>query len=856
LALERIEDDDDDEIKGTALGAVFPDLVSADQVFDVLTPPRNRHLIGAYSSFLHRELPRALSDEDLPTALRWCATLAPLHRPTDNLYSLSDAILCRAWPLIPDYDEIASLVAVVVSGRLKSHVGLLSSDANEDPCGALDDPAARRRLIEALVPDLGTEEGAAVCLVTTDPKLLRSDDLTWALTRLEAALGTDAEAPWADIVRFAFSTPLANDQLEALDRICGLSEGLRHRIGYWFEPIELDSKLADSLRENERANAGIDPELRDQRSEIDEEIEGYLDAAESGDRDAWWRLNVVLQFDEYGHAFSGGELEADLTLTPGWQRSSAAQRARMLAAAKTYLEGEPTDPESWFDARAIDRQPFAGYRALHLLAKIEPEGTSVISAGTWRRWMSIVVAFPIAYPSEDRLHAVLLDAAMKAAPGAFTDWVDRKITSEAADGEGGIWFVRRLGSSTPRELIDRISGRFADPAIKATSANDLLGFLLAQDTEAALAVARDWLRRSDVDPPDEEVEKVVVAVASRLLADRPGLAWPELSDLFDRSPEIGKEAFLELAHRERNNIASEMPDEDLAEFANWVFRTLPEASDPPLQAGAHFVSPLESGRQLRNGILSVLAARGTSIAVEAIEDLYATFETISLRFALRNAKDARRSRTPAPSPADVVRIVSGSDARPRTSADLVGRVKTALGEVGRLVQIGLPPLAAELWNTRPENTPKDEGHLSNWLVGQLRNVLGPAYEVTRENLVRGGGKGRGKSADLLVSASSPTQGAERLRVLIEVKGSWEPQIKTKMKSQLAEGYMPETGIDHAVYLVFWFPREDWAESDSRRHQSTFPTVSSARSFFDAQAGELSDDGGLDIRASVIDASLP
>jgi hypothetical protein len=46
--------------------------------------------------------------------------------------------------------------------------------------------------------------------------------------------------------------------------------------------------------------------------------------------------------------------------------------------------------------------------------------------------------------------------------------------------------------------------------------------------------------------------------------------------------------------------------------------------------------------------------------------------------------------------------------------------------------------------------------------------------------------------------------------------SGSPLSSSKMKSQLAEGYMPETGIDHAVYLVFWFPRDDWAESDSRR----------------------------------------
>ena len=134
-------------------------------------------------------------------------------------------------------------------------------------------------------------------------------------------------------------------------------------------------------------------------------------------------------------------------------------------------------------------------------------------------------------------------------------------------------------------------------------------------------------------------------------------------------------------------------------------------------------------------------------------------------------------------------------------------------------------------------------------------MLGPTFEVTREPLLRGGGKGRGKSADLLISASPPPGDSERLRVLIEAKGSWEPAVKTKMRTQLADGYLPETGIASAFYLVFWFPQSDWAESDARRRRSTFPTASAAQSYFQAQAVELSEKRGLDIVAFVIDASL-
>jgi hypothetical protein len=68
LALETIEDDVDDEIKGAALEAVFPEFVSTEDVLASLTPPRNRNLIGSYSSFLHTGFVKSLPTEDLPAA--------------------------------------------------------------------------------------------------------------------------------------------------------------------------------------------------------------------------------------------------------------------------------------------------------------------------------------------------------------------------------------------------------------------------------------------------------------------------------------------------------------------------------------------------------------------------------------------------------------------------------------------------------------------------------------------------------------------------------------------------------------------------------------------------------------------
>jgi hypothetical protein len=67
--------------------------------------------------------------------------------------------------------------------------------------------------------------------------------------------------------------------------------------------------------------------------------------------------------------------------------------------------------------------------------------------------------------------------------------------------------------------------------------------------------------------------------------------------------------------------------------------------------------------------------------------------------------------------------------------------------------------------------------------------------------------------------------------------------------------MQQTGIEHAIYLVFWFDRSKWDPEDYRYARSTFSTAESARHFFNEQARGLSQ-SGPQIRAVVLDGSLP
>jgi hypothetical protein len=98
---------------------------------------------------------------------------------------------------------------------------------------------------------------------------------------------------------------------------------------------------------------------------------------------------------------------------------------------------------------------------------------------------------------------------------------------------------------------------------------------------------------------------------------------------------------------------------------------------------------------------------------------------------------------------------------------------------------------------------------------------------------------------------------DRVTVVIEVKGCWNNKLLTAMREQLRDRYLAEGGCRHGLYVVGWFPVEQWDADDYRRggaRRQLPATFDEVRSHFLAQAAELSD-GARRVRAVVLDCSL-
>jgi predicted NACHT family NTPase len=64
-------DDPDDQLKGYALCAIWPDHISSGELFDVLSEPKRETFYGGYERFLRHELLKHMKPDQLPDALSW-----------------------------------------------------------------------------------------------------------------------------------------------------------------------------------------------------------------------------------------------------------------------------------------------------------------------------------------------------------------------------------------------------------------------------------------------------------------------------------------------------------------------------------------------------------------------------------------------------------------------------------------------------------------------------------------------------------------------------------------------------------------------------------------------------------------
>ena len=741
LAAGQAGPDPQDDLKGNALDLLWPDHMTAAELFPLLTPAPDNYF-GAYAAF-QITLPDRLNSGDLLLALQWATQLIAQSGPTGGFRakSLADAIMFKVWQVFenpgltqPFLDHIAV--------RLQHHGALCRGTdrkAQKNFLSALRDDAARRRklLLALCARSLDRIETYAYRRVG----LLLDTDLEWLLS---VAPGGRAPAPGlnAETLCNFIECAFVVENVAHFEALYAAAERwlvLRARYASWFDGIRLDSPGAAQARElQEQLHALKNDRPPPIAPDPASEVLTRLAEAEAGRWEAWWQLTYYLMLTPESPAF-GDVLDYFITAMPGWNEADDTVRSRIVVAAERYLAEAETSIDAWLgrEPMPLYRNDIAGLRAFILLKQMSSEAYARIADATWRKWAPVIVGLPrrTVTGKSPEIAEILIDARNRA-PVEFVAAVRRIIRSERER-------MRALGAAppvgSPFIILNDLNGCWHSDLLRDAILEELhrpdntpaeyaafLDPLLEAGVESALDHALALLAASE---PSTRAHSV--AIAEVLLRRAAIRAWPALRTTMESDDDFARQVLLQVASRFdfAKPFYAGIGERDLAALYLLMVRLFPRNEEAGPATG--FIDPWEVSGYLRDGIPRYLAALGTEAAIAALSELIAGHPQLShLAYDLSVAERTMRIATWSPlNPKEVLALADKPDLKLVTShVDLSEVLVAALEKFGAALHGAQTPVR-DLWDRQKGKDifrPIDENALSDVITRFLRAEVGSA----------------------------------------------------------------------------------------------------------------------------------
>jgi hypothetical protein len=706
-------------------------------------------------------------------------------------------------------------------------------------------------------------------------QLLDGSDFVWAYRATSEALDAGDSVlteAFAQIAGYLFdlsdeeSAELAYDNQDHPVWSC---------VSYWFEGMPIDCELARRWRQTHRRDADDTPSevLEAQRSEFVARLEERLDDAADGDADAFWRLIWDLQI-EPDTGRGSRRFDANVLAFPGIAALGADYLKRLTRAATLFVTTADDHADEWLGTMRYDKRGWAGYLALALLHR--QDRLSEVPDSAWSSWIGALVWFDAtASNAGDRiLKTELLSAAVKYAPKRLADAAAIYVRGDLA--RGGLasevelidpawhaditdtWatLLDEIGDALGRPLAREPADQAADtdnaesPSTTIALPPDTVTLPTEKSREHALRIwelllaallraddARGTeIARNTLDTAHDDIRRpLATRAAAQLLHHDAPKYLPELLPRLYADPTLGHDVAVACAASYgRPDIVAQLDEAQLGELYEWLSGLFPRHADV-VQAGFHFVSPDEQARTWRDRPLAELSERGTEAALRILVRLRddAPDRTILTSYLLRARTNFNATAWRPPKPEELINLLADERRRLIRSDD---ELAALLIETVEAIEADLPAHGDLLWDRLPKTLlpqgsaaeaawrPKLEHALSGYIAHELNiRLQRHGLAVNREVLVQptSARTGAGHRTDILVQATTARDVVDgltmdRFAVVIEIKGPWNDDLSTAQRQQLAETYLPEVSATAGIYLVGWWPPDQWTYTSDRR----------------------------------------
>jgi hypothetical protein len=870
-------DDPDENLKGIALHCNYPEHLSVTELLAALTPPKRRLFGGAYSGFLHR-----LDTEQFDASgfradgLTWARTIirADPTSDSDPLTRIARRIARAAITELEDptvtsrlltlLHEAAQMYAPSPVTPARS-VSILEASTKDQEHVSNKPENVRRRLLTAIAQSV--TKHSEIRWVAESAAMLSPSDLEWLLSEaVNEKLGIEERTAYVQLARMV---PW-DDEERCVNLWLAVRELEPVKSRFPFPlVIDLQSEEAKRLRKQHQRSIKKNTVQADAEDQIARQLEETLQLAESKDPRyfvAVANLLTVTKADPHRYGF-----ERFLTKTERWADLPQDTRLRVVAIAKQMLANETEEPEkAKSDSLTSIR---GGYMpAVWLLNELDPSWLDGQSEEWWHRWGWYFVRelHPRLSGEDDAPKRLLLNRLFARVGDELNTIVCDLATRTDAHAGNLVDGLLDLSADIAPPSLDRaLSELMADGSITSHNVGHIANFLLNRDADRGLQACFAQLEGSSFRDPD--AVSIVAAIA--LLSERPGQSWTRVSTFLQRRPDLARQILGGYAQTERLRLHSDdRPEVEGGSFsikqagglASDLIDSYPYDSDP-VYDGAHWVSPDDSARHLRDQLIGWLSEQRDVDAVEALKTIEHRYGTRfpGLRRPRATAERGYRLARWAPiAPASVAALLAADEKRLiRSAEDALDGVSAAVEAYNHALRHSSPSDLEDFWN-RPKgakHTPKEEEHASEKICKAIREYF-QAYAVTADRevqifrrLVSRLGRGApGSEVDVLcrIPASATTE-RDAIAIPVEVKLAHNPDARESMRTQLAKRYMNELGTDSGAYVVVWMD----APKLAARYKPLWRTTAEVRDELRKQAEDLEPDG-LDIRVIVIDTSLP
>jgi hypothetical protein len=840
LIEDEIEDDNY-ELRGAALKALWPDHISLREVVPYLAPLENTSFFGAYYSFVADDLARYCPEDELPEALEWLAARDRGGDEDSAFQAAEEKFIIRAWPHM-DRHEVCRGLARLVLERVRNHTPIMRAGLQDDFLRQFSaDSQSRRQLFQCCLSEMDSESDDVLWLTWDAPMLLDSDDVPWVV-ELFPEYDESKQRVMATFL-FRIADLEKGDHFKLLYERSREIPVLQEALAPWVEPVLTVGESADRLRKH---HSLLHPHRGNPDDPVLRAVENLrrLITDQAGNQSLWSELVEVVVMRS-----QPGLLNADLTSSPVWNTLGEDERESLTDTALTFIKHCPC--REWVPTgTSIPLPCVAGVYAFEVILNQNRQDS--LATDDWKNWLPSIVAFPISTGNGGRAYDEVLTRCYQAHPQAVLDQISALVDVDAK--RTGYAFalskLRVIWDARSKELVlDKLRNRGTPPRVLEQT----LDLLFIEAPTEAISEARNVARRESA---DADSSRSVQAIAFLLSRD-PVSSWHDIWTAFEKSKRLGKDVLEHVAQRRYTDKFHMLLDEDmLASLFVWISENF---RDVVIPTGAHMVSPEENVLRLRDEILIALKGRGTWEAVEAIRRIGQQLPELAwLQWTLWEAEELAREKTWVPPPLeDLVAMMSAPDKDlVTTGTHLLNRLEETLRKFADELH-GNPPAARDLWDLQADGSlrPVDERTFGDRLARHLkRDLISAGAVVNREVEVRRApDAGFGESADLHVSVRSNNEFDEEIIAIIEVKSCWSRDLITGLEGQLVGRYLKSVGTRFGFYVIAGYKSERWDESDRRRQACSKVRQRKTMTTLQEKASQASG-MGLDVRVAWIDCS--